>query len=582
MKLKSVLSPLGFGFICALFVASCTPKKVPTGYNAKGMTNAQARVLYIDNFKLTAIREMERTGIPASIKLAQGILESNSGRSDLSSKYNNHFGIKCHSDWQGERVYKEDDDRDPLTGQIIKSCFRAYRNADESFIAHSEFLRDPRKGKRYGFLFQLEPRDYAAWAEGLERAGYATAQDYSEKLVRIIEDNQLHQYDLMASKDVFTGGGSTPNFPDDRPNNPNRPNNPSSGNNNNPNNNNPNNNTSSLKEPREGTLNDARYVKVYGGLSLEQVAARYEVSMRRLQEYNEEIGDPVAPLADGTNIFLQQKRSTFRGSEDFHRVAECETMFDISQKFGIKLSKLYAKNEMREGDQPAVGQKIALRLGWFQRVDMPALRDTFNEWRKCKMPATPNKPSAPSMPPYTRPSSSSDPDFDISPNNPNTTGPQYGGTIRPPYSPNDNQNSNPNPPRADYPSSPTNGNTTYPSDNYPPREQPSTPSTPSYPSYPSRPTTTQPSNTNPNSYPSVDVSEPPYTPPPSRPTTQPSQPSRPNTQPARPNNGQFYTVLQGETLWAISRKFGTTVDQIKALNKLADNNIKPGQQLRVK
>ena len=143
-----------FMVTASLCVASCTSfkknaKEVPKSYNSvstpKGMTNLEARNIYIDRYKAIAIREMERTGIPASIKLAQGILESDAGRSTLSSQYNNHFGIKCHSDWQGERYYQEDDDKDPVTGQLIKSCFRAYKNGDESFIAHSEFLRDPRK-----------------------------------------------------------------------------------------------------------------------------------------------------------------------------------------------------------------------------------------------------------------------------------------------------------------------------------------------------------------------------------------------------------------------------------------------------
>ena len=164
--------------------------KVPTSYNKAGtppMSTQEARIGYIGRFKRIAIGEMERTGVPASIKLAQGLLESDAGRSTLSSGYNNHFGIKCHSTWQGERFYKEDDDIDPLTGQLIKSCFRVYKNADESFIAHSEFLRDPAKVNRYGSLFQLQRTDYVGWAQGLQRAGYATAQDYGDKLIKLIQ-----------------------------------------------------------------------------------------------------------------------------------------------------------------------------------------------------------------------------------------------------------------------------------------------------------------------------------------------------------------------------------------------------------
>ncbi|NJO87484.1 MAG: glucosaminidase domain-containing protein, partial [Lewinella sp.] len=110
---------------------------------------------YIERYKDIAIREMERSGVPASIKLAQGILESDAGRSFLAQRANNHFGIKCGSEWNGEEVYREDDDFNDR-GELIKSCFRGYRNPEASFVAHSEFLRDPNKTFRYGFLFRLE------------------------------------------------------------------------------------------------------------------------------------------------------------------------------------------------------------------------------------------------------------------------------------------------------------------------------------------------------------------------------------------------------------------------------------------
>ncbi|MCB0375607.1 MAG: glucosaminidase domain-containing protein, partial [Sinomicrobium sp.] len=125
---------------------------------------------YIDEYKDIAIREMERAGIPASIKLAQGILESNAGQSDLARRANNHFGIKCGDNWNGRTLHKKDDDYD-ATGKLIESCFRVYRNAEASFVAHSEFLRDPKKTYRYGFLFQLDPTDYERWAYGLKKAG---------------------------------------------------------------------------------------------------------------------------------------------------------------------------------------------------------------------------------------------------------------------------------------------------------------------------------------------------------------------------------------------------------------------------
>ena len=140
---------------------------------------------YIKKYKDIAMREMERSGVPASIKLAQGILESNAGKSTLARKANNHFGMKCGSQWKGKTFYKEDDDYDE-EGRLIKSCFRVFPSAKECYVAHSEFLRDPRKRYRYGFVFELNPKDYRSWSKVLKTACYATIPIYAEKLIRII------------------------------------------------------------------------------------------------------------------------------------------------------------------------------------------------------------------------------------------------------------------------------------------------------------------------------------------------------------------------------------------------------------
>ena len=556
MKLKPFLVQIQGAAVALAIMSqitiSCTPQKkatkdIPKSYStvAKGMTNIEARNIYIDRYRAIAIREMERTGIPASIKLAQGILESDAGRSTLSSQYNNHFGIKCHSDWQGERYYKEDDDKDPVTGQLIKSCFRAYSNGDESFIAHSEFLRDPRKVNRYGSLFQLNPKDYVSWANGLESSGYATSSDYSEKLVRLIEDLQLHQYDLMSSSDVASNtNNTTPNGgPINNSNN--------SGNNTGWANNGS--NSSSGASIVDGERNNVKFLKINGGLTLEQVAGRYDISLKKIQTFNEEIGAADRRLPEGTIIYTQQKRNNWSGNEKFYRVQQCETMFDISQKFGIKLSKLYSKNEMRDGDQPAVGEKIVLRRGWFQSVDMPALRDTFGEWKKCRQPEVLlDKPVTNPATATTKPSNNGEFGFEITP----------GGNTQPA---NNNTTGQPTLPQTSYPNA-------YPT--YPSTETSSYPSTqPTYPNtQPTYPTNTQPSTTYP-SYPSTQPTKPPVTKPTTKPTTTPSQPAV---------GSEYYTVLQGETLWGISRKFNLTVDKLKQLNNLTDNIIKPGQQLRVK
>lgn len=145
-------------------------------------------VSYIDAFKTIAIAEMNKYGIPASITLAQGILESGSGSSDLAKYANNHFGIKCTSDWKGKAYYKDDDQRD--------DCFRVYKDPQESYKDHSEFL----KRKRYAALFELDKNDYRNWAIGLKNAGYATNPKYPDLLINIIEKYQLYQYDQSESE----------------------------------------------------------------------------------------------------------------------------------------------------------------------------------------------------------------------------------------------------------------------------------------------------------------------------------------------------------------------------------------------
>ncbi len=152
---------------------------------------------YINQYEGIAIREMVRTGIPASIKLAQALLESGAGKSPLSEKANNHFGIKCGGEWCGEVYYKEDDDKN-ASGTIIPSCFRSYDSAEQSFVDHSDFLKNPKKS-RYDFLFRLDPTDYKAWARGLKKAGYATSETYPAKLISLIERYRLYEYDQVST-----------------------------------------------------------------------------------------------------------------------------------------------------------------------------------------------------------------------------------------------------------------------------------------------------------------------------------------------------------------------------------------------
>jgi flagellum-specific peptidoglycan hydrolase FlgJ len=149
------------------------------------------KVNYIDQYKDLAIVEMHRTGIPASITLAQGLHESNAGRSPLALEANNHFGIKCKSYWSGQTYYHKDDDLDSR-GQLIESCFRSYETAVESYVDHSNFLKHT---EHYAPLFSLAKDDYIAWAWGLKQCGYATDPDYAIKLIKIIHQFDLTKYD---------------------------------------------------------------------------------------------------------------------------------------------------------------------------------------------------------------------------------------------------------------------------------------------------------------------------------------------------------------------------------------------------
>ncbi|MFT5266484.1 MAG: LysM repeat protein [Polaribacter sp.] len=169
---KNSRSLLSLGLISLFLLSSCSSVKIK-----------YSRTEYIDKYKKIAIKEMKRTSIPASITMAQAVIESGNGNSYLSQKAKNHFGIKCHSTWKGPKVYRDDDKKD--------DCFRKYPSHLESFRDHSDFLLK----RRYAFLFDYESTDYKAWAHGLSKAGYATNPRYPEMLIRVIEDEELYKLD---------------------------------------------------------------------------------------------------------------------------------------------------------------------------------------------------------------------------------------------------------------------------------------------------------------------------------------------------------------------------------------------------
>ena len=283
------------------------------------------RINYINRFKSIAIEEMERTGIPASIKLAQGVLESGDGKSELATRANNHFGIKCGGSWEGGTYYVKDDDYD-ANGNLIKSCFRQYKDAENSYRAHSDFLTDPRKDYRYGPLFQLDPKDYKAWARGLRKAGYATNPRYATLLISIIEANNLHQYDLQSTLDYEDG-------------------------------------PLAVEETRNQVLfvNDVKMVFAEQYETPRDIARKYGVKAERIADYNEIDNPELAIFEAGQRIFLQPKRTRYRGKREWHIVKGNETMYHIAQRYGLRTATLYVKNRLQPGQQPATGERIKLR-----------------------------------------------------------------------------------------------------------------------------------------------------------------------------------------------------------------------------
>jgi len=167
------------------FMLLCMALWMPQLLKAQKLPAKTTTLIYIDQYKDIAVAEMKRTGIPASITLAQGIIESNSGESNLAANFNNHFGIKCKSDWKGETTNQDDDTK--------QECFRVYPSAIYSYIDHSNFIKTR---PNYASLFELDPVDDSAWAYGLKKAGYATASDYPKKLLKVIDDYELSQYNF--------------------------------------------------------------------------------------------------------------------------------------------------------------------------------------------------------------------------------------------------------------------------------------------------------------------------------------------------------------------------------------------------
>ena len=264
-----------------------------------------SRIEYIEKYSSLAVKQMHQYKIPASITIAQGILESNNGNSRLAKKANNHFGIKCHG-WEGKKIFADDDKKN--------ECFRNYKNVLESFVDHSLFLN---KYSRYKFLFEYKITDYKSWAKGLKKAGYATNNKYSELLIKIIEENKLYQFDnKKIDKNLIFSKRNIYMHP-----------------------------------------NKIKYVISQNQETYETISKSLNIKLKQILKYNDD--DNLSALNQGTKVFIQPKRN--RSKERIHLVKKGEDLRTISQTYGIKMKSLKKRNELILKNSLNNGDKLRLR-----------------------------------------------------------------------------------------------------------------------------------------------------------------------------------------------------------------------------
>ena len=264
---------------------------------------------YIKKYRELAVEEMKKYHIPASITLAQGLLESGAGQSTLARKSNNHFGIKCGSDWRGKTVSHDDDARG--------ECFRAYKHPKESYEDHSKFLAGR---SRYASLFKLKITDYKGWARGLKKAGYATNPRYADQLIGIIELYELPKYD---EQNYLKWIKKNPN-------------------------------------PHQTYIaNDLLYIVVRAGDSWKSISKEFDISQKKLRKYNDLYKGYALQVGD--ILYLEKKNRKADKEHIVHVLRAGESMYSISQKYGIRLKNLYKMNKM-DADDPAPEVGTILRL----------------------------------------------------------------------------------------------------------------------------------------------------------------------------------------------------------------------------
>ncbi len=264
-----------------------------------------SRKEYIEKYSSLAVKQMHQYKIPASITLAQGILESNNGNSRLATKANNHFGIKCHG-WEGKKIFADDDKKN--------ECFRNYKNVLESFVDHSLFLN---KYSRYEFLFDYKITDYKSWAKGLKKAGYATNNKYPELLIKIIEENKLYQFDSKKiDKNLISGKRNIYMHP-----------------------------------------NKIKYVISKNQETYKTIAKSLNIKLKQILKYNDDNNQSV--LNVGTKVFIQPKRN--RSKQRIHVVNNGEDLRTISQTYGVKMKSLKKRNQLILQNSLNNGDKLRLR-----------------------------------------------------------------------------------------------------------------------------------------------------------------------------------------------------------------------------
>ena len=301
-----------FFFLSVLLISAVCAVCAQSRWNARYQQ-------YIDRYKDCAIEQMLKWKVPASITLAQGLLESGAGQSRLATKGNNHFGIKCHG-WGGSSIYHDDDKSN--------ECFRAYNSPFESFEDHSRFLAN---GKRYQGLFKLKLTDYKGWARGLKAAGYATNPQYAEQLIDIIQLYRLYEYDSAKTYDKFI-----------------------------------------TEHTRDGQLGDAplHLIKKYNdnyyliarrGDTFRSIGKEVGISYKKIAKYNERNKNDA--LVEGEMIWLKKKQT--KAPKEYkkylHYVRPGESMYSIAQKYGIRLKSLYKLNKMSPDHTLMVGEALRLR-----------------------------------------------------------------------------------------------------------------------------------------------------------------------------------------------------------------------------